>query len=51
MARNYITPQENDHGYNTPLVIRYEGKEALLVGAASILQFTMQTVESCCGRL
>lgn len=30
-ARNYETPQENDHSYNTPLVIRYEGREALLV--------------------
>ena len=30
VARNYQTPQENDHGYNTPLVIRHEGKEALL---------------------
>lgn len=29
-ARNYQTPQENDHGYTTPLVIRHEGKEALL---------------------
>ena len=33
VARNYTTPQENDHGYNTPLVIRFEGKEALLVWA------------------
>ncbi len=29
-ARNYETPNENDHSYNTPLVIRYEGREALL---------------------
>jgi outer membrane protein assembly factor BamB len=33
VPRNYQTPQENDHGYNTPLVIRFEGKEALLVWA------------------
>jgi len=36
-ARNYETPQENDHGYNTPLVIRYEGKEALLTWAGEHL--------------
>ncbi len=30
VARNYETPQENDHSYNTPQVIRHEGKEALL---------------------
>lgn len=30
IARNYQTPQENDHGYSTPEVIRHEGKEALL---------------------
>ncbi|TAK93207.1 MAG: Pyrrolo-quinoline quinone, partial [Verrucomicrobia bacterium] len=29
-ARNYETPMENDHGYSTPLVIRYENKQALL---------------------
>ena len=29
-ARNYQTQPENDHGYNTPLVIRYENKDALL---------------------
>lgn len=33
IARNYETPQENDHGYNTPLVIRYEGQEAVLTWA------------------
>jgi len=31
VARNYQTPAENDHGYNTPLVIRHEGKEVLLL--------------------
>lgn len=36
-ARNYETPQENDHGYNTPLVIRYEGREALLTWAGEHL--------------
>lgn len=30
VARNYETPTENDHGYTTPQVIRYENKEALL---------------------
>ena len=34
VARNYETPVECDHGYTTPLVIRYEGKEALLVWGA-----------------
>ena len=29
-ARNYQTQPENDNGYNTPLVIRYENKDALL---------------------
>jgi outer membrane protein assembly factor BamB len=29
-ARNYDVPREVDNGYTTPLVIRYEGKEALL---------------------
>lgn len=33
VARNYETPQENDHGYNTPLLIRFEGQEALLAWA------------------
>lgn len=36
-ARNYETPQENDHGYNTPLVIRYAGQEALLTWAGEHL--------------
>lgn len=31
VARNYETPAENDHGYNTPLVIRHKGREALLI--------------------
>lgn len=34
VARNYETPVECDHGYTTPLVITYEGKEALLVWGA-----------------
>ena len=29
--RNYDTPVENDHGYTTPIVMDYQGKEALLV--------------------
>lgn len=36
-ARNYETPQENDHGYNTPLVIHFAGQEALLVWAGEHL--------------
>jgi outer membrane protein assembly factor BamB len=31
VARNYQTPTEGDHGYTTPIVIRHQGKEALLV--------------------
>jgi len=34
VARNYTTPVECDHGYTTPLVIHYEGKEAILVWGA-----------------
>lgn len=29
--RNYETPEEGDHAYTTPIVIRHEGKETLLV--------------------
>ena len=35
--RNYDTPRENDHGYTTPLVIEYQGKESLLVWGAEHL--------------
>jgi outer membrane protein assembly factor BamB len=31
VARNYETPVEGDHSYATPLIIRHEGREALLV--------------------
>jgi outer membrane protein assembly factor BamB len=31
VARNYKTPTEGDHGYATPLLIRHEGRDALLV--------------------
>ncbi len=31
VARNYKTPLEGDHSYTTPLVIRHNGAEALLV--------------------
>lgn len=34
VARNYKTPIECDHGYTTPLVIRHDGKEAILVWGA-----------------
>ncbi|MCG8653620.1 MAG: PQQ-binding-like beta-propeller repeat protein [Pirellulales bacterium] len=37
VPRNYTTPVECDHGYTTPLVIQYEGKEALLVWGAEHL--------------
>ncbi len=31
VPRNYKTPDEGDHAYTTPIVIRHKGKEALLV--------------------
>lgn len=31
VARNYQVPTECDHGYSTPLVIDYQGEEAILV--------------------
>jgi outer membrane protein assembly factor BamB len=31
VARNYRTPLEGDHSYTTPILIRHEGREALLV--------------------
>ena len=31
VARNFKTPQECDHGYTTPLVIKHAGKESILV--------------------
>jgi outer membrane protein assembly factor BamB len=34
VARNYQTPQECDHGYTTPLVIRHAGQESILVWGA-----------------
>jgi outer membrane protein assembly factor BamB len=37
VSRNYETPNENDHGYNTPLIIRHEGREALLILGAEHL--------------
>lgn len=37
VARNYETPAENDHGYATPLVIRFDGREALLTWGAEHL--------------
>jgi outer membrane protein assembly factor BamB len=35
--RNYTTPREGDHGYATPLVMEFGGKEALLVWGAQHL--------------
>ena len=37
VARNYQTPVENDHSYATPIVIRQQGAEALLVWGAEHL--------------
>jgi outer membrane protein assembly factor BamB len=37
VARNYETPVECDHGYSTPLVISFQGREALLVWGAEHL--------------
>ena len=37
VARNYQTPTENDHGYSTPLVIPFNGKEAVLLWGAEHL--------------
>lgn len=37
VARNYETPRECDHGYTTPLVFDYQGKESLLVWGAEHL--------------
>lgn len=37
IARNYITPTENDHSYATPVVTRQAGREALLVWGAEHL--------------
>lgn len=32
--RNYETPTEGDHGYTTPLVIRHQGRKAILLWGA-----------------
>jgi outer membrane protein assembly factor BamB len=37
VPRNYETPVEGDHGYSTPLVIDYQGKESILVWGAEHL--------------
>lgn len=37
VARNYSTPTECDHGYTTPLVIQYQGKESILIWGAEHL--------------
>jgi len=34
VARNYKVPTECDHGYSTPLIINYQGKESILVWGA-----------------
>ncbi len=37
VARNYSTPVEGDHGYSTPLVVQFQGKESILVWGAEHL--------------
>ena len=37
VARNYPTPMEGDHSYTTPVVLRQQGREALLVWGATHL--------------
>lgn len=37
VPRNYSVPTEVDHGYNSPLVIQHNGKQALLVWGAAQL--------------
>jgi len=37
VARNYSVPTECDHGYTTPLVIPYQGKESILIWGAEHL--------------
>jgi outer membrane protein assembly factor BamB len=37
VARNYSTPMEGDHGYSTPLVMQFQGKESSLVWGAEHL--------------
>jgi outer membrane protein assembly factor BamB len=34
VARNYKTPTECDHGYSSPIVMRYQDKESILVWGA-----------------
>ncbi|MCH2399794.1 MAG: PQQ-binding-like beta-propeller repeat protein [Pirellulales bacterium] len=34
VARNYETPVEGDHGYATPMLIKHDGKDAVLVWGA-----------------
>ena len=37
VARNYECPTEGDHSYTTPIVVRHEGREAILVWGAERL--------------
>jgi outer membrane protein assembly factor BamB len=37
VPRNYSTPVECDHGYSTPVVLSYQGREAILVWGAEHL--------------
>jgi len=37
VARNYKTPTECDHGYSTPIVMKHQGRESILVWGAEHL--------------
>jgi len=37
VPRNYDTPVEGDHGYTSPMVVRYNGKETILLWGAQHL--------------
>lgn len=53
VARNYSVPTECDHGYTTPLVMPYQGKESILVWGAEHLTIHSATdgqVSWSCGK-
>lgn len=43
VARNFVTPVECDHGYSSPLIIQYQGKESILVWGAEHLTINTAT--------
>jgi outer membrane protein assembly factor BamB len=53
VARNYKTPVECDHGYATPLVVQFQGRESILLWGAQHLTIhdttNGQSVWSCGG--